>query len=485
MKKEESLKAKTFSGLMWTFSEIVLNQGLQFIIQIVLARLLLPKEFGLIGIVTVFVAIANAIVDSGFTNALIREENPTQKDYSTVFYFNLLVGIVLYVLLYLLSPIISDFFIQPQLTQLIRVLSIVLIVNAFSIVQRVVLNRNLNFKLLMIINIISSLISGGLAILLAFNGFGIWSLAIRIVALQVIQTVLLISFNRWIPTITFSVESFKRLFGFGWKLLVSSIIDTTYNNLYYMIIGKIYTPTDLGYYTNAQKLRDVAVTSISNSIQKVTYPVLSKIQNDENILRESYRKVTKSAVYINFPIMLGLAVVGNKIIPILFGSDWAPSTPFFVILCVSGMLYPLQALNLNILQVKGRTDLFLKLEVAKKIISVILIAIAVIIQVGIIGLIWVMFINSVISFFINSHYSKKIINYSTWQQIKDITPVFIVTFISMGIVFFLGSFLYEPKIIFLIIEIISGIVIYIIFSYLFKLESLFMILEIIKKIIKK
>ncbi|MBO3342222.1 lipopolysaccharide biosynthesis protein, partial [Clostridium perfringens] len=429
----DSLKSKSLSGIFWTFSETVLNQGIQFLIQIFLARLLLPEEFGLIGMITVFIAVSNSIIDSGFTNALIREKNPTQEDYSTVFYFNLLTSVILYIILYILSPQISLFFNQPKLLNILRILAITLIINSFSIIQRTILTKKINFKVQMNINIVSSLVSGIIAVVLAFKGFGVWSLVFRTIIMQTMQSILLCIFNHWKPSLVFSIKSFNKLFSFGWKLLVSGLIDTLYNNLYYLIIGKIYSPVDLGYYTNAQKLRDVAATSISTSVQKVTYPVLSEIQDDKDELINAYRKIIKNSVYITFPIMIGLSSVARPLIMLLFGDNWISSIEYFQILCIAGMLYPLHAINLNILQVKGRSDLYLRLEIIKKVISLILIFIAIFSRLGVIALIWIMVVNSIISFFINSYYSKDIIGYSTIEQIRDILPILFMTII-MGIV---------------------------------------------------
>lgn len=485
MSEDNKLKKRTISGLVWTFSDLLVNQGLQFVIQIILARLLLPEEFGLIGMITIFVAIANTIVDSGFSNALIREKKVTQAQYSTIFYFNLLMAIVLYIILFFLSPSIGIFFRQAQLSSILRVLAITFVINSFGLIQRTMLTRELSFRPQMLINMIASISSGIGAIALAYFGFGVWSLVFRSIILQGVQAILLCLINRWRPSLTFDFKSFRRFFDFSWKLLISGIVDTVYNNLYYVIIGKVYSPTELGYYTNAQKLRDTAVQSIANSIQRVTYPMLSKIKEEEERLRESYKALMRHAIYINFPIMIGLAVVGRKLIIVLFGPEWIPSINMFVILCISGMLYPMQALNLNILQVKGRTDLFLKIEVAKKIVNVALIIVAIYMKVGIIALIWVIFINAIISFFINSHYSKKIIGYSTWDQIKDMCPILLISGLSAGITLIVGRILYTPNFGYLVIELVLGFGLYVLFSYIFKIESFFFIVEIVKKIIKR
>lgn len=479
MDKDKKMKNKTIKGLIWTFSDLILNQGLQFIIQVVLARLLLPEEFGLIGMITIFIAISNSIVDSGFSNALIREDKVTQEDYSTVFYFNLATAIILYLILYISSPSIGHFFSEPKLSSILRVLAITLIINSFGLIQKTILTRQLEFKLQMVINMIASIGSGISAIILAYLGFGIWSLVFRTIILQGLQAVLLCIVNRWSPSFVFSYKSFKKLFGFGWKLLVSGLINTIYNNLYYVIIGKIYSPTDLGYYTNAQKLRDVASNSISTAVQTVTYPVLSNMQSEEEKLRFSYRKMIRSAVYITFPVMVGLLIIAKPLITLLFGVNWINSIAYFQILCIAGMLYPLHALNLNILQVKGRSDLFLRLEIVKKGVSVILIVIAILMRFTIDGIIWVMVLNSVICFFINSYYSKSIIGYSTFQQLKDISKIFIIT-IGMGIIAYTPKFFnIDNKFMLLVVQVLFGCISYIILSKIFKLEEFKMIFKIL------
>ncbi|NGU67648.1 lipopolysaccharide biosynthesis protein [Clostridium perfringens] len=483
--QKDVLKKKTISGLFWTFGEVIANQGVQFVIQIFLARLILPEEFGLIGMITVFIAISNSIIDSGFSNALIREKEVNQNDYSTVFYFNLITSIFVYVILYFSSPTISIFFAQPKLSLILRVLAITIIINAFGIIPRAILTRKINFKAQMIINISSSLVSGFIAIVLAYKGFGIWSLVFRTIIMQFIQVVMLSIVNRWRPSFVFSKNSFEKLFGFGWKILVSGLIDTIYNNLYYMVIGKMYSASDLGYYTNAQKLRDIAATSISTAVQKVSYPVLSCMQSEEEVLKNMYKKIIKSSVYITFPVMFGLAIVAKPLILFLFGDNWSQSIIYFQILCLAGMLYPLHAINLNILQVKGRSDLFLKLEILKKCVAITLIAISIFSKWGIIGLIWMKVASSIIAFFINSYYSKSIIGYSTLNQIRDILPVLIIT-LFMGITtYFIGTFVPDYNFIKILIQISFGTIFFMIISYLFKIEEFFSILDIMKKMIKK
>ncbi len=465
------LKTKAIKGMFWSFSEIVSLQGINFVVQIFLARLLMPEDFGLIGMITIFIAVSQSLIDSGFTSALIREKNVTNTDYSTVFYFNLVVSVVIYFILFFSSPLISNFYNEPRLVSIIRILSVVIVINAFGLIQRTILVREIDFKTQTKITFISSVLSGIVAVILAFLGFGVWCLVIRQILMQLTQSLMLIIHNKWIPSLEFNVISFKRFFGFGWKLLVSGLIDTLYTNIYYPVIGKFFSATDLGFFTNAKKMADIPAMATSQAVQKVSYPVLSQIQDNEKSLKNSFRKAIRNTIFITFPLMMGFAVIGEPLIKLLVGEKWVPSIPYFQILCFTGMLYPLHALNLNILQVKGRSDLFLKLEIIKKIIGVISIIVALFFGLGIIGLLWAEFFTSIISFFINSFYSKKMIDYSTRDQIKDISPIFFASIIMAGITYSVTFFLDLGNVFLLLIQIPVGILLYITLSYIFQIEE--------------
>lgn len=479
MNENKSLKKKTITGLFWSFSDLVLNQGIQFIIQVFLARLLLPEEFGLIGMITVFIGVSNSIIDSGFTNALIREENSSQDDYSTVFYFNLIMAAIMYITLYSIAPLISKFYNEPILTSMLRILALTVIINSFGLIQRAILIKRIDFKTQTTINVISSIASGIIAIYCAYNGMGVWSLVIRSLIMQIIQSVLLCITNKWLPSLVFRMTSFKRLFNFGWKLMVSGLVDTVYENTYYLVIGKFFSATQLGYYTNARKLEDIPATSITASVQKVSYPVLSKFKDDDTRLKVVYKKIIKNSVFIIFPVMIGLAAIAKPFITVVFGEKWVESVYYFQLLAFGGMLLPLHAVNLNVLKVKGRSDLFLRLEILKKCISVILIAGVLICKLGIWGLLSAYVLDSYISYFINSYYSGKTINYSTLEQIKDITPIFISTMLMGIITYSIGFILPCGNLMKGIIQIIIGVISYIGISLLLKVEELSDIYQII------
>lgn len=485
MQEKSTLKKKTIYGLFWSFSDLIANQGIQFVILVILARLLVPEDFGIIGMITVFIAISQSFIDSGFTNALIREKEPSQEDYSTVFYFNLAMAVLMYIVLFSSAGSISRFFKEPQLISILRVLAIVLIINSFGLIQRTMLTKSINFKTQTKISVISSILSGIIAIIFAYRGFGVWSLVIKTLTMQLIQSILLCIYNSWIPSLVFSIDSFKRLFGFGWKLLVSGLIDTLYNNLYFLIIGKSFSAVELGYYTNAQKLRDTASQSITTSVQKVSYPVLSSIKENEDKLRAAYKKIIKTSVFITFPLMTGLVAVASPLIRLVFGQKWEKCIAYFQILCFVGMLFPLHAINLNILQVKGRSDLFLRLEIIKKVIGLILIAIVLFLEAGINGLLWTAVLSSYIAYFINSYYSAELLSYSTIEQIRDITPVFIASMIMAIVVYSSGGLLPNNNLVQLLVQIIIGVVAYVSICKIGRIEQLSTVSDLLSSILKK
>ncbi|MFC0013759.1 MULTISPECIES: lipopolysaccharide biosynthesis protein [Allobacillus] len=478
-----SLKRKTVKGLAWSITELVSKQGIQLIIQVILARLLVPEHFGLIGMITIFIAISNTLVNSGMDQALIRESSPTKADLSTVFYFNLFVSLLIYIILFLIAPYVSLFFNEPQLVNIIRVLMLIVIINALGTIQKVILIRNVDFKTQTKITMIAGVLSGFLAILFAVNGLGVWSLVIQIMTMQLTQTILFYLNNRWLPSLTFNIDTFKAYFSFGYKLLISSLIDTTYKNIYFVIIGVLYSTNYLGYYTNASKLRDISSQSITQAIQKVTYPVLSSIKEENTRLSNGYKQVIKMSGYVIFPIMMGLAATAPNFIPLLLGEQWVPSVKYFQLLCFAGMLYPIHSINLNILKVKGRSDLFLKLEIIKKVILTMLIICAVSLNTGIIGLISAALLNSYIALFINMYYSGKEVSYKFLDQIKDLAPIFTISLLMSFLVYLLKNWI-GIYFVDLILQIVFGIFLYVVLSLIFRVTEFKELAIILKNFIK-
>lgn len=472
MQETTSLKKKTISGMLWSFTDLMANQGIQFIIQVILARLLLPEHFGLIGMILVFIAVSNVIIDSGFTTALIREKNPSNEDYSTIFFSNLLIALIVYGALYMSANAISSFINEPKLTLILRVLSLGIIINSFGIIQRTILTRKVNFKTQTKINIIAGFISGAIAISLALEGYGVWSLVIKALSMQLIQTILLWILNKWIPTFVFNINSLKRLFGFSWKVLISNLIGTLYNNLYYIVIGKFFSASQLGYYTNAVRLRDIPSVTVTSAVQRVSYPVLSKVQEDNEILKNTFRKVIKLTIFIVFPLMIGLATVASPVINLVFGDKWMPSVLYLQLLCLAGMLYPLHAINGNILQVKGRSDLYLKLEIIKYSIMAFLIIISLWLKLGILGLIGAAVLHSYITLLISIYFTAREITYTVKEQLKDITPIFVASLTTGGILYYCGMVLPEGNLIKLFSQVFIGVFVYVIICKLAKIEEL-------------
>lgn len=423
----ESLKNKTVKGVGWSFIDNIASSGVTFLVGLVLARLLTPEEYGIMAMITIFIAVSNSIVDSGFSNALIRKMRIERIDYNTVFYFNLIVSAILYIFLFISSPAISLFFKEPVLVEVIRVIGLILILNALAIIPRTIFVRNVNFKVQTKVSLISSVSSGVLGIGMAFAGMGVWSLVGQQLSRQLLNTLFLWIYCKWQPVLEFSIKSFKELFGFGSKLLLSGLLDAIYQNIYYIIIGRFYSSIDLGQYTRAEQFKIIFSSNLTSVVQRVSYPILSSIQEEPERLRDAYRKVIKATMLITFACMLGLAAVAKPLILILIGEKWLPAVSFLQIICFSGMLYPLHAINLNILQVKGRSGLFLKLEVIKKLIAIGPIVIG--IFYGIEYMLWGGVCTSFIAYFLNSYYSAGLINYPAIDQLKDILPTFSISFI--------------------------------------------------------
>jgi teichuronic acid exporter len=479
-----SLKQKTISGLLWSFIDSFAVQGISFIVGIVLARLLTPHEFGLIGMITIFIAISTSFINSGFGNALIQKKNCTQKDYSTVFYFNLLMGVIFFLILFFSAPAISRFFNEPQLIHLIQVLGIVLIIDALTIIQRTILTKRIDFKLQTKVSIISSIVSGILGLTMALKGFGVWSLVVKQISQQTVNSVLLWTWNRWRPLFVFNVDSFRQLFSFGYKLLISGLIDTFYRNIYYLIIGKYFSAQELGYYTRADQFQSLPSSNVQNIISRVSYPVLSSIQDDIPRLREAYKKLIRSTMLITFILMLGMAAVARPMILSLIGDKWESSIIYLQMLCFVGMFYPLHALNLNMLQVQGRSDLFLRLEIIKKLLAVPIILIGIVW--GIKAMIFAMIVNTVIAYYLNSYWSGKLIGYSFTQQIKDIFPSFFLALLVNALIFSLSFLEIKSLLIVLIIQISGGLLLTISICELLKFKDYIYIKNIaFEKLIKR
>ncbi len=428
----ESLKAKTIKGTSWSFLDNIAGSGITFLVGLVLARLLTPDDYGLIGIISIFIAVFNSLVDSGFSSALVRKSDATDRDYNTVFVSNMAVSVVLCATLFFSAPLIASFFGRTELDALLKVMSFIVIINALAIIQRTIFVKQIDFKTQTKVSLISSIASGIIGIGMAFTGFGVWALVGQQISRQSLNTLLLWGYARWYPRFRFSVESFRELFGFGWKLMVSGLIDTVWREIYQVVIGKCYSPATLGQYTRAHQFGTICTSNLSSIIQRVSYPVLSSIQDDKVRLKAGYKRIIKISMLLSFVLTLGMGACAKPMILVLIGEQWLPAVPFLQILCFSLMLYPLHALNLNMLQVQGRSDLFLRLEIIKKCVAVIPLCL------GIFVGIYYMLVGSVFTglfaYYLNAYYSGPALNYSIWEQIKDILPSFgIALFMAMAV----------------------------------------------------
>lgn len=485
MSNNKQLRQKTFIGFLWSFFDLIANQGMQFIIMIILARILVPEHFGLLGMVMIFVALSQTLVDSGFSQALIRERKVSSIDYSTTFIFNMAFSIGIFVLIYIIAPFISSFYSEPRLVPILRVIGLTVFFQAISIVPRTMLTRKIDFKSLTKVSVVASMSSGVIAIIMALLGLGVWSLVFRIVILQAVQSVMLIYINRWKPTFQFSLVSFKTFFSFGWKLLVSSLIDTIYTNIYYVIIGKMYTKRDLGYYTNARQVRDAINKGITSSIQRVTYPVLSSLQTEEEKLKYGFKKVIRLTAYVFFPIMIGLAAISEELIVLLMGNQWKPAVLYFQLLCIGAILLPMHSINLNILKVKGRSDLFLKLEIIKKIITTIALIVTIFLNLGVASFIVTSIITSHLALLVNTFYSGKEIDYGTKEQITDLLPFYLLSFFMGAIVWGSGNVINGHPVFVVILQVMIGVIIYASFSKLFKIREFSDIIKMLESFLFK
>lgn len=480
------LKQKTVIGMGWSAIDNIIGTGASFLIGLFLARLLSPEEFGVIGIITVFVAIVQLFVDSGFSQALIRKKDIKPSDYNTLFFFSIIVACICFVLVYFGAGYVAEFFEQPIVKPTMQVVGVTLILNALTIVQRVYLTRELDFKTQAIVTVVSTVLSGVIGIFFAFQGYGVWSLVAQIVSRGVFQVALLWLLSKWRPTLNWSSESFKEMFHFGYKLLLSSLIDTLFKNASYFVIGKFYSTRALGEYTRASQFSTVFSSNLINVIQKVSYPVLSTMQDDNTKLLTAYRKLVKSSMLISFSMMLAMAAVAKPMILILIGEKWLPAAYFLQIICLSEMFYPLHALNLNILNVKGRSDLFLRLEIIKKIIAIPMILVGIFFSIE--AMLWSAIVVTLLCYLVNAQYSAKLIGYPISEQIKDILPSFIIASLVAVVVWSITLVQFNVYAMFAL-QIIIGIALTLFIYEKYKqseyIEMRELILKMIAKIFKK
>lgn len=464
----ENLKSKTIRGITWNFIEIFSRNGMNFIIGIILARLLSPTEFGIIGMVMIFIVISDVFIDSGFRQALIRKKECTQADYSTVFYFNVAVSIVLYCILFFSSGLISSFFNVPALKDVVKVMGLVIIINSFRLIQQTMLEKRVNFRFLAKITFTASLISGLLGIALAYSGFGVWSLVIKMIAYAFLVTLLCWAFNRWFPVPVFSIRAFNEHFSFGSKILLSQVISKLVTNTYVFIIARYFSVEILGFYAKANSFNSMISGNLETMVSKVSYPVLASINDDNERLKRGYRKIIKTTMFMSCFAMLFIGISSEALIVTLLGERWLQTAGFLSIMCYGGMLFPMLALNSSILKVKGRSDLFLTTNIAQNLLVIPAVIIG--ITNGIIPMLYAMLANSIISYFIRSHYSGKLIDYKNKEQVRDVLPGLMITACSALPAFFIKHVIAGNNLIVLITQFLVMFLLTILLAEMFKLE---------------
>lgn len=454
---EQGLKDKTVSGVAWSGIDNVVEYSVQFVVSIVLARILSPDDYGLLGLIVIFTAIGNAIVGGGFFNALVRKKDIKEDDYNTVFIVNLGVSLFLYGIIYLCSPYIASFFGRVELVTLTRVSSLGMIIGSLAIVQRARLTKRIDFKSQTKITLISSITSGVIGVIMAFCGFGVWALVAQDLVNRTLKTVFLWFFNKWMPALRFSMQSFKELFGFGWKILIAHIIDTVWKELYQVVVGKFYSPATLGQYSRAKSFSQLFSSNLTAVIQRVTFPVLSDIQDNKTRMMDAYRRIIKITMFVTAVSMFALGSISEPLLYCLIGPKWHEAATYLPVICIAGSLYPLHAINLNMLQVQGRSDLFLGLEIVKKIIALAPLFVGAF--VGIMPMLYVNLLTGLIAYFLNSYYSGKFLGYSSWMQLKDVAPSYgVATVVALSVYFI--KYLPISNWIILPIQIVVGVMVF-------------------------
>jgi len=473
----ESLKAQTIHGVLWSSTEVFGQQLISFVVGILVARRLSPADYGLVGMLTIFSAIASVFINAGFSSALIRKVDASEKDYASVFIFNICLSILLYVILFFSAPLIAAFYSRPELENISKVVFFVIVINSTYLIQIVIATKKINFKLLARITLISVLISGIIGIVLAYSGWNYWAIVWQQISAALVQTALLWLWGNWRPRSSFDVSSIRKLFGYSSKLLVSSLLDAIFINIYGLVIGKIYSAVELGFYSQADKIKNIPVTMLNSVLQRVTFPVLAKIQSDNERLKQGYRKIIKMVVFLNFSALLLLVAVATPLFRVLLTDKWLPSVPLFQWLCVAGLGWGISAINLNILQVKGRSDLFLGLEIVKKSILVVVLLFSV--RFGVIGMVKGLVLTTGIGVMLNLYYSGKLIGYSLREQILDISPYVIVITLASICAWGVHVFIVNPLFL-LIAQLAIGSLVIFGLSKIFKLEAFLEIVSIAK-----
>lgn len=478
-----SHKSIFLNGMFWSFIQQFSYQLISFAIQLILVRFISPSDFGLIGMLAVFIGIATAFIDGGMTSSLIRNNQADNSDYSTIFYYNVFLSVIIYFILYNLAPFIGKFYNQQVLEKIARLYGLTLIFSSFGSVHNIILFKKMEFKKQAIITLPPMILGGVLGVFLAINNYGVWSIVYSTLATTLLTSLSLWSFSNWKPSLTFNIDKFKINFRYAYKMSIAIAIDNLFTNIYPILIGRLYNPTAVGYYTRANSLMMLPVGNFSIILNRVVFPLFSKVQDDLFALQRIFKKIMQLIFYVLAPMTALMIILSKEIVLVLFTDKWLQIIPIFQILCFVGLLYPLHLYNLMILQVKGKSALFLKLELIKKVLIIISLFISV--KYGFFGILIGSVLASLITLPINIYYAGELINYKIFQQFKDLFPIFVLTIIMSVIVFFFHDFISQySNIIKIIFCSLLAVLSYISISLAFKIESAFEIIIIIKSYFK-
>lgn len=478
----QNTNISVLSNFIWRFAERCGAQVVQLVVSIVLARLLAPTDYGTVALMNVFISILGIFVTCGLGNALIQKKDADNTDFSSVFYAQMVLCIIIYLLLFISAPFIANFYEIPEMTAMIRVLGLTLIVGGVKNIQTSYVSKTMQFKRFFFATLGGTIGASVVGIGMALIGFGVWALIVQSLFNNIVDTIILWITVKWRPIKAFSFQRLKRLFSYGWKLLVSSLIDTVYNNLRSLLIGKIYSSSDLAYYNKGKSWPDLFVSNVNSSIDSVLLPTMSAAQDNTKTVKAMTRRAIKTSTYVMAPLLMGLAFCGTPLVKLVLTEKWLPLVPFMTIFCITYMFYPVHTANLNAIKAMGRSDLFLKLEIIKKIVG--LIALAITAPISVMAMGYSLLFTSVASQIINSWPNKKLLNYGYIEQLKDILPGILLA-VAMGCCIYPIQWLGLPDIVTLCIQIPLGALIYICGSKLFKLESFEYLLNIIKPVFKR
>lgn len=475
-------KAKVLSNFLWRLAERCGAQLVTFVVSVVLARLLDPSIYGGIALVTVLITILNVFVDSGMGNALIQKKEADDLDFSSVFFFNLTVCSLLYLLVFLTAPALADFYKAPELTPVIRVLSLTLIISGLKNVQQAYVSRTMQFKRFFFSTLAGTIGAAVVGITMAMKGFGIWALVGQQLFNVTVDTLVLWITVKWRPKAMFSLERLKGLFSFGWKLLVSALLETGYNNLRQLLIGKIYSSSDLAYFNRGQQFPNLLITNVNSSIDSVLLPTMSREQDNIERVRVMTRRAIKTSIFIIAPLMTGLMACAVPIIRLVLTDKWIDSVFFMRIFCILYAFYPVHTANLNAIKSLGRSDIFLKLEVAKKMTGLTILLVS--IRYGLIAMTWCLVLETIVGLLINTWPNKKLLHYSFFQQMMDILPTILLS-AMMGLAVYCISFLQLSDLVILLLQVPAGVVIYLLGCIIFRMEAFLYLLDIGKKLLER